>query len=172
MLASLSYVAQKGIVEPIYYPRLSALEATEHTYREFRRINLAVIAAGTGCSVLGLGASAWLNGAVPPTSELVSFALLCLTFAFLSLSQSAHYRLFRQHKDKAIMTTGIAGCVTMALSSFVATWWWGIAGAAAGTMLGALVLLVLKNRAARELMPDRPGPNTRLPNTQASNPSD
>ncbi len=151
MLASLSYIAQKSVVEPIYYPRLSSLEATEDTHREFRRLNLAVIVGGTLCSVLGLAASAWLNGVVPPESDLVSFGILCLAFAFLSLAQPAHYRLYRWHRDRAIMTTGIAGCVAMVLSSVVATWFWGIAGAAAGMLLGALVLLVLKGRAAREL---------------------
>jgi hypothetical protein len=49
------------------------------------------------------------------------------------------------------MTTGVAGCVAMVLSSVVATLLWGIAGAAAGVLLGALVLLLLKGRAARGL---------------------
>ena len=88
MLASSNDIAQKGVVEPIYYPRLSALDATEDTYREFRHINLAVIVGGTLSSVLGLAASAWLNGVVPPESDLVSFGLLRLAFAFLSLAQS------------------------------------------------------------------------------------
>lgn len=151
MLASLSYVAQKGVVEPIYYPRLSGLDATEDTHREFRRINLAVIVGGMLCSVLGLAANVWLTGIVPPVLELVSFGLLCLAFACLSLAQPAHYRLYRWHRDRAIMTTGVAGCVAMVLSSVVATRLWGIAGAAVGVLLGALVLLLLKGRAAREL---------------------
>jgi O-antigen/teichoic acid export membrane protein len=151
MLASLSYIAQKGVVEPIYSPRLSALGATEDTHRDFRRINLAVIVGGTLCSVLGLAASVRLTGIVPPVVELVSFGLLCLAFACLSLAQPAHYRLYRWHKDRAIMTTGVAGCVAMVLSSVVATRLWGIAGAAAGVLLGALVLLLLKGRAARGL---------------------
>lgn len=157
MLASLSYVAQKGVVEPVYYPRLSALHVTEQTHRQFSRINLAVIVGGTLCSVLGLAASAWLTGKIPPVSELTSFGFLCFAFAFLSLSQPAHFRLYREHKDKAIMISAIAGCITMALSSVVATWLWGIAGAAAGTMLGALVLLVLKDHGARRLAPKQTG---------------
>ena len=110
MLASLSYIAQKSVVEPIYYPRLIRARRTEDTYREFRSVNLTVIVGATLCSVLGLAASAWINGVVPPVSELVSFGLLCLAFACLSLAQPAHYRLYRWHRDRAIMTTGsIAG---------------------------------------------------------------
>jgi O-antigen/teichoic acid export membrane protein len=157
MMASLSYIAQKGVVEPIYYPRLTAHDATEDTYREFRSVNLTVVVAATLCSVLGLAASAWINSVVPPVSELVSFGFLCLAFACLCLAQPAHYRLYRWHRDRAIMTTGIAGCVAMVLSSILATWLWGIAGAAAGMLLGTLVLLVLKGRAARELIPVRVG---------------
>lgn len=153
MLASLSYVAQKGVVEPIYYPRLSALDATEDTFRKFRNINWAVIVAGTMCSVLGLAASRWITGMVPQTVEVVSFALLCLAFACLSLAQPAQYRLYRQHQDMAIMTTAVAGGVAMVLTCVIATRFWDIAGAAAGTLLGSFVLLVLKERAARKLAP-------------------
>lgn len=151
MMASLNYVAQKGVVEPIYYPRLSALDVTEDTHREFRRMNWAVIVGGTLCSVLGLAASVWITGVVPPVLEMVSFGLLCLAFACLCLAQPAHYRLYRWHNDRAIMTTAVAGGVTMVLSSVIATRFWGIVGAAGGVLLGALVLLVLKDRAAREL---------------------
>lgn len=151
MMASLSYIAQKGIVEPIYYPKLTSLDATEETHREFRRVNFIVILGSTLCSVIGLAASAWINGTVPPARELVAFGLLCLAFAFLSLSQQAHYRLYRWHQDRAIMTTGIISCVAMIAASILATHLWGIAGAAAGMLVGALVLLVLKERAAREL---------------------
>jgi O-antigen/teichoic acid export membrane protein len=157
MLASLSYIVQQGVVEPFYYARLTALDATEETYREFRHINLLAIVGATLCSVVGLAASAWLNGVLPPELELVSFGLLCLAFACLSLTRSAHYRLYRSHKDKAIMRTGIAGCVAMVLTSIVATWLWGVVGAALGMLLGTLVLLILKGRAARELIPVRPG---------------
>lgn len=153
MLASLSYIAQKGVVETIYYPRLTALDVSEDTYREFRRMNLTVIFGGTLCSVLGLAASAWINEVLPPVSELVSFGLLCMAFACLSLVQPAHYRLYRWHEDRAIMTTASAGCVAMVLSSVVATWLWGIAGAAGGMLVGTLVLLILKARAAKELAP-------------------
>ncbi len=151
MLASLSYVAQKGVVEPIYFPRVSVREATEETQREYRRINWAVIVAGTFCSVLGLVASAWITGVAPQEIELVSFSLLCLAFACLCLAQSPHYRLYRWRHDRAIMTTAVAGGVAMVLSSVIATRFWGIAGSAAGVLLGALVLLVLKDRAARKL---------------------
>lgn len=151
MLASLSYVAQKGVVDPIYYPRVTALDATEETYRQFRRINWAVVVVGTLCSVLGLAASTWITGIVPPTSELVSFGLLCLAFACLSLVQPAFYRLYRKHRDRAIMTTAVAGGVAMVVSSTIAVRVWGIAGAAAGVLSGALVLLVLQSRAARKL---------------------
>lgn len=82
MLASLSYVAQKGVVEPIYYPKLSALDTTEKTFRDFRRTNVVVIILGVLCSTLGLAASAWLNGEKPPQSELLAFGFLCLAFAF------------------------------------------------------------------------------------------
>jgi len=157
MLASLSYIVQQGVVEPFYYPRLTTLDATEDAHREFRRINLIVIVGSTLCSVLGLAASAWLNGAVPPESELASFGFLCLAFACLTLTRPAHYRLYRWHKDKAIMTTGIAGSVAMVVSSVVATWLWGIAGAAAGMLIGTLVLLILKGRAARQLIPSQAG---------------
>jgi len=150
MLASLSYIAQKGVIEPIYYPRLSALNATEETYREFRRINLIVIIGATLCSVLGMVASVALNGVVPPDSELVSFGLLCGAFAFLALAQPAHYQLYRAHKDRPIMTTAIAGCVAMVVSAVIATWLWGIAGASAGMLIGSIVLFVLKGRAARK----------------------
>jgi len=143
------------VVEPFYYPRLTALDATEDTYREFRRINLIAIVGATLCSVLGLAASAWLNDVLPPESELVSFGFLCLAYACLSLSRRAHYRLYQWHKDQAIMTTGVAGCVAMVLSSVVATWLWGIAGTAAGMLIGTLVLLILKDRAARKLIPSR-----------------
>lgn len=156
MLASLSYVAQKGVVEPVYYPKLIALDAPDHIHRQFFRVNLAVVVGGTLCSAAGLGISAWLNGAVPPRPELVSFALLCLTFAFFSLSQSAHFRLYKQHEDRAIMVAGIVACAAMVLSSIAATWMWGIGGAAAGTMVGALAMLVLKERAARRLVAPRP----------------
>lgn len=152
MLASLSYVAQKGVVEPVYYPRLSALDVADQTHRQFFRVSVAVVVGGTLCSALGLAASAWLSGAVPPISELVSFALLCLAFAFFSMSQPAHFRLYRHHKDRAIMVTGIAGCIAMLISSVAATWFWGIAGAAGGTMLGALVMLVSKEYAAKRLL--------------------
>ncbi|RDH77710.1 hypothetical protein DVS77_15205 [Mycolicibacterium moriokaense] len=155
MLASLSYIVQQGVVEPFYYPRLTALDATEGTYREFRRINLIVIVGATSCSVLGLAASAWLNGELPPGSELVSFGFLCIAFACLTLTRPAHYRLYQWHKDEAIMTTGISGCLAMIISSILATALWGITGAAAGVMLGTLVLLILKGRAARELLPSR-----------------
>ncbi len=152
MLASLSYVAQKGIVEPIYSPRLSTLDATERTYRDFRRINYLVIAGGTLCSTLGLAASTWLTGAVPPGTELTSFGLLCFAFACLSLAQPAHYRLYRGHKDKVIMTTGVVACCVMLASSTLLAFFWGIAGAAGGVFLGALVLLILKARAAGKLL--------------------
>lgn len=155
MLASLSWVAQKGVVEPVYYPRLSALDANENVFRQFSRVSLAVIVGGTLCAVIGLAANGWLEGAVPPESELVSFAFLCIAFAFLSLSQPAHFRLYRQHRDQTVMLAGVTALVVMALSSVVGTWLWGIAGAAAGTMLGALVLLVTKSRAARLLKPER-----------------
>lgn len=151
MLASLSYVAQKGLIEPIYLPRLIARDASEEAYLQFRRLNWATIVGGTLISVLAMAASAWLNGMVPPLSELLSFGLLCLAFAFLSLSQPAHYRLYRRRQDRAVMTSAISGCVAMLSLSVVATWLWGIVGAAAGTLLGALVLLVLKGRAARGL---------------------
>lgn len=160
MLASLSYVAQKGVVEPVFYPRLSTSDVTESTQRQFRRINYAVIIGGTLCSILGLAASALLNGEVPPASEVASFALLCLAFAFLSLSQPAHFRLYRSHKDKVILMTGICACVTMAVASVAATLLWGIAGAAGGTMLGALVLFVLKVRAAKRLVAAPDGTRT------------
>lgn len=151
MLASLNYVALKGVVEPIYYPRLSALDATEGTFREFRRATLVVVLGGILCSVIGLAASARLNATIPPPSELLAFAFLCLAFAFLSISQTAHFRLYRQHQDKTIMLTGVLGCAVMAISCVVGTWLWGVTGAAAGTMVGALVLLAAKNHAAREL---------------------
>lgn len=153
MLASLSYVAQKGVVEPIYYPRLSALDATDATYRDFRRINFAVIIGGTLCSILGLTASVWLTSTVPPVAEMTSFGLLCLAFAFLSLAQPAHYRLYRGHKDKVIMTTGVVGCCVMLVSSIPLTSLWGITGAATGVLFGALVLLILKVRAATSMEP-------------------
>ncbi|WP_179473026.1 lipopolysaccharide biosynthesis protein [Mycolicibacterium vinylchloridicum] len=152
MLASLSYVAQKGVVEPIYYPRLSGLDATEETHREFRRMNWAVIIGGTVCSILGLAASAWITKVAPQRVEIVSFGLLCLAFACLSLAQPAHYRLYRSHKDRAIMTTALAGGASMVLASVVGTWFWGIAGTSGGVFLGALILLVLKDHAARALM--------------------
>ena len=151
MLASLSYVAQKGVVETIYYPRLIAHDAAEGAERQFRRMNFAVIAGGTFCSVLGLASSAWLNGVFPPAAELVSFSLLCMAFALLSLSQPAHYRLYRWHKDRAITAAGVAGSAVMVLSSVVATSLWGVAGAAAGTLLGGLVLLLVKGRAVKDL---------------------
>jgi len=154
MIASLSYVAQKGIIEPIYAPRLSALEATEETYRAFRRANLAIILGGVLCSIAGLFASIKLNHATPPREELIGFVLLCLAFAFLSLSQPSHYRLYRRHQDRAVMVTGLAGCLAMTVSSAVLTSWWGIAGAAASTMLGALVLLMSKSWAAKKLSPE------------------
>lgn len=151
MLASLSYVAQKGVVEPIYYPRLSALDATEETFRKFRRTNMAVIAAGTLCSVLALTASRWITGLVPQVMEVVSFGLLCLAFACLSLVQPAHFQLYRRHEDRVIMTTALAAGIVTVVSSIVATRYWGITGAAAGMLLGTLVLLVLKTRAVRRL---------------------
>ncbi|WP_374157611.1 hypothetical protein ACEWX3_21310 [Mycobacterium sp. G7A2] len=151
MLASLSYVAQKGVAEPIYHPRLSGLDVDEDIDREFYRITIAVIVGGTLCSMLGLAASTWLTGVVPPNEELVSFGLLCLAFACLTLAQPAHYRLYRRHNDTAIMTTGIAGCVVMVVTSVFATQLWGIVGAAAAVLLGAFALLVLKIRAARTL---------------------
>ena len=151
MLASLSYVAQKGVVEVIYYPRVTAVDVTADTYREYRRVSWAAVVVATLCAMLGMAASAWMNGLVPPTSELVSFGLLCLAFACLSIAQLAHYRLYRWHRDRAIMASGIAGCVAMVLSSILATRLWGIAGAAAGVLAGALVLLVVKVRAVRRL---------------------
>lgn len=155
MLASLSYIAVKSVVEPIYYPRLTSLAATRDTYREFGRMNLLAVLGATVCSVLGMGASAWIAGAVPPPSELVGFGFLCFAFAFLSLSEPAHYQLYRRHKDRALMTTASVAAIAMVISSVVATWFWGIAGATAGMMVGALVLLILKVRAARGLSPER-----------------
>lgn len=152
MLASLNYIAQKGVVEPIYYPRLTALDVTESTYREFRRITLAVVAGATICSMLGLAASAWINGQVPPRSELISFLLLSAAFALITLSQPAHYRLYRWHQDGAIMTTALTSCVVMIVASVMATILWGIAGTSAGVMMGAFVLLILKVRAANKLI--------------------
>lgn len=164
MLASIGYVAQKGVVEPIYYPRLAVFEATESTFRQFARVNLVVIMAGTVCSVAGLGVSSWLNGTLPPVSELIGFAILCLAFALLTLSQAPHYRLFRQHRDRAIMLSGIVGSMSAAVFSVAATWCWGVPGACAGTAIGAGLLLVFKARASKRLMiagvgteVDRPG---------------
>lgn len=156
MLASLNYIAHKGVVEPIYYPRLTAREVSHDTQREFLRITLVVIAGATVCSILGLAFSVWINGAGLPVSEIVSFGLLCLAFGCLCLTQPAHYRLYRFHQDRAIMQTGLAACIAMVVSSVIATKLWAMPGAAAGVLIGALVLLVSKNRAARNLAPDQP----------------
>lgn len=152
MLASLSYVAQKGVLEPIYYPRLSGLDATEDTDREFRRASWVVIIAATLCAAMGFGVSSWFAGIVPPASEVISFCLLCLAFACLCFAQPAHYQLYRAHRDRVIVTTGVAGGVMMLLSSIVATRFWGLPGAATGVLLGALLLLILKSYAARRLL--------------------
>jgi len=151
MLASLSYAAQKGVVETIYYPQLVAHDATETVHRQFRRMNIAVIAGGTLCSIIGLASTAWLNRLVPPVAELVGFSLLCIAFAFLSFSQLAHYRLYRCHMDKAIAIAGCAGGAATVLLSVIATPLWGIGGAAASTLCGALVLLVVKSYASKDL---------------------
>ena len=151
MLASLSYVAQKGVVEPVYFPRLSAVHVAEETHQEFRRVNLAVIGVGTLLSTVGLAASARLNGAVPPGSELVSFALLCGAFGLLSLSQPAHFLLYRNSKDRTIMASALAGCIVMLIVSILTTGSVGIAGTACGTMAGALVVFLWKVMSARRI---------------------
>jgi len=162
MVASLSYVAQKGVVEPIYYPRLIELEATEASYRQFRQINFAVITGASILSILALAATSWLNSSVLPGSELTSFGLLLLGFALLSLSQPAHYRLYRAGMDRVIMLSGVIGCAAMVVASLAATPLWGVSGAAAGMMLGSMLLLGIKSRAARKFAiaasPDIPRP--------------
>jgi hypothetical protein len=55
------------------------------------------------------------------------------------------------------MKCGVAGAIAMAVSAFAATQLWGIAGTAAGTMLGALVLLTFTSRAARGVPPEAMG---------------
>lgn len=153
MFGSLSYIAVKSVIEPIYYPRLTALETTDKTFGEFRRMNSATVIVATLCSAIALAASIRVNGVTPSTAELVSFILLCVAFGCLSLAQPAHFKLYRLHKDHIIMTSAIAGGAVMVITSVAATWLWGIAGTAAGTMLGALTLLVSKVRAAREFEP-------------------
>lgn len=151
MFASLSYLAFKAGVEPLYYPRLMLPEVSEATRREFLRVTLISIAGATACAVLGLALSVRINGAPLPVSELVSFGLLCLAFGSLSMTQPAHYRLYRSHQDRAIMATGLAACVAMIVSSVIATKVWALPGAALGTLIGAATLLALKSHAARKL---------------------
>ena len=151
IIASLSYVAQRGVVEPIYYPRLVEQSGSENVYRRFAQVNIGVVLGATACSIAGLWVATELSGDGLPDAELLAFGLLCLAFASLSLTQSAHYQLFRAHADRAIMWSAIAGSLTTIFCGIPLSKLWGVQGAAASVLLGSLALTTLRTSLARGL---------------------
>jgi O-antigen/teichoic acid export membrane protein len=143
MLASISYVAQKGIIEPVYFPRLIG--------PEYRRSERTFALLSIGCAVAGAAAAAgawtitlWMSGETPSQTDLVAFTALVLAYGALTISQVAHFRLYRRRRDRRIMKVTAAGAMTTIFLSVALAASLGLSGVAIGTAAGALIILIGK----------------------------
>lgn len=143
MLASISYVAQKGIVEPVYFPRLIGPEHRQ-SEKTFAMLSIGCAVAGAAAAAGAWAITLWMSREIPSGTDIAAFAALVVGYAALTLSQVPHFHLYRQHRDRRIMTVTVAAAAIATLLSFFLGYQIGLVGVAIGTAAGALTILLGK----------------------------
>lgn len=147
MVASVQYTVQKGVIEPIYFPRL--LGGDESDSRAFARLTYALCVATSAVSVVAYAVLLASSGERPPVSELASFAVLLGGFGLLSLSQIPHFRLYRGHEDKAIRNASVFGAGVAVVFAVSLGYINSLVGVSVGISLGCIATLLAKDAAWR-----------------------
>jgi nitrate reductase NapE component len=162
-IASIGSTGLKAAIEPFWFVRMIGAAEGAKARREYALITLLWLLLAMILSVAIVYGSARFGGRAVTHADIGAFALLLLAYGALALSQIPHFALYAADADRAIervsllaLLAGLAVCIwgTLAL---------GLIGAAAGSLVGSLVLLLGKGVAALGL-----GEGGRMPRPSAA----
>lgn len=148
MIASVGFIAQKGVIEPIYFPRLTGGDDVVVATREFTLLTWLVCGGATVVAIAGFASLFASYGRLPTTSDMVTFGTLLVAFDALTVSQVHHFELYRNHQDRKIRNATVAGAVVTVIFSTALGEIGGMAGISIGTAMGAVTILGMKALAA------------------------
>lgn len=145
-IASFALVAIKGILEPIYFPKIVGPDGHSEL-QKFKRATLLLLPL-TICGTFAASLVYNLNARHSPISgnEWIALVVLVVGFSAMCLSQVWHYQLYRAKLDGAILRANLYAAAIGVSIAIVLSQWWSILGTAIGLAIGSIVLLILKAR--------------------------
>jgi O-antigen/teichoic acid export membrane protein len=143
MLASLSYVGYKGVLEPTYFMKLSG--STWREYRgTFRNELILFVVVGSVGSIIAALFFTRLPGKTLTVNELYALAIMIATYALFCLSYLPHFTLYREKKDWQVTVSTALAAVVGVLTALVLGWGYGLVGTTVGVFFGAVCLWAFK----------------------------
>lgn len=139
-LASLSLVATKGILEPIYFSRILRAGGNK-AMLEFRAATVTTVTVAAIGSWICLQLFNHFSENIQiGGEELLCFWALNAAFALMSLSQIWHFSLYRHKKDRELLLASIGAALICLFTVIPLGNSYQIVGVAASILLGALTL--------------------------------
>jgi hypothetical protein len=152
-LASIGSTGLKAAIEPFWHLRMIQPESGARARHEFAVVSLSWILFGAALSFVGLWFLVYWGQRSATPSDWVLLAVLNAASGFLAMSQVPHFRLYAAHADKIIFQVSAVVLVGSIIVSTLLTVLFGLAGTAAGALIGCSAILGMKCITASRLLP-------------------
>lgn len=141
--------ALPGLLTSVHHGDLAA--ARDRQRRIHERLSRYLL-AGTPCLAVGLALILpFLNDAIY-AEHLPAYFVLLTSAVVGTCALAPHYLLYAAGRERSILAAHLAGLVTMSAASWALVPEFGIEGAAAASLLAALVLFAVKHWAAHGIL--------------------
>jgi O-antigen/teichoic acid export membrane protein len=147
-IASLGLVSAKGVLEPMYFPRLIGADGERELRRYASSLRWLVTVSAAGSVAMAVVYNAFGRRDIVGSDWAVLVAVIGGTSA-LALSQIPHFTLYRLGYDRQILWCNVAAGVSGLVAASILTATEGMVGTGIGLAIGSVVLFATKLCASR-----------------------
>jgi O-antigen/teichoic acid export membrane protein len=149
-IASLGLVAVKGILEPMYFPKIIGADGEKELRRFTQATMVLLVGSVAGTVIMGQVYNLAVSQRLIVGVEWSVLAVLVAAFSTMCVSQIWHFALYRNGRDYAILWSNVAGGGIGIAAAVGLTKPFGMLGTAWGLMLGAGLMCLSKWRLSRK----------------------